>query len=103
MTTFGPVSLSNLVATVVGILGLPLVKICTAEGTGSGSVAPATSASCGAMTTIMGSYAVLGYLSESVDAISDVQNYRRSLDLDTGMHTTSYSVSRKDYSMCVNG
>jgi alpha-L-fucosidase 2 len=39
-----------------------------------------------------GSYAVLGNLSVSIAGIGNVQDYHRSLDLQTGIHTTSFRV-----------
>lgn len=40
-----------------------------------------------------GSYAVLGNLSVSVDHISNFTAYNRSLDLSTGVYTTSFEAS----------
>ena len=38
-----------------------------------------------------GSYAVLGNLSVVLEGVADVTAYNRSLDLSTGVHTTSFS------------
>ncbi|EKG13099.1 Six-hairpin glycosidase-like protein [Macrophomina phaseolina MS6] len=37
-----------------------------------------------------GSYRVLGNLSVTIDGLADVSSYNRSLDLNTGVHTTSF-------------
>jgi hypothetical protein len=44
-----------------------------------------------------GSYAVLGNLSVSVDNISDFTVYNRSLNLVTGVHTTTFKTSGSQY------
>jgi alpha-L-fucosidase 2 len=44
-----------------------------------------------------GSYAVLGNLSVAVDNISDFTVYNRSLDLVTGVHTTTFETSGSQY------
>ena len=39
-----------------------------------------------------GSYQTLGNLTVSIDGVEDFTNYRRSLDLENGVHTTTYEV-----------
>lgn len=48
-----------------------------------------------------GSFAVLGNLTVTIDGIQDVSNYRRELDLRTGVHTTTYSADGSAYTMYV--
>lgn len=48
-----------------------------------------------------GSYAVLGNLSVSIAEIENVEQYRRSLDLETGVHTTSFKSEKAEYTMLV--
>lgn len=44
-----------------------------------------------------GSYAVLGNFTVSIDSVRDVSDYRRELDLTTGIHTTTYSTNGSAY------
>jgi alpha-L-fucosidase 2 len=44
-----------------------------------------------------GSYAVLGNLSVLIDNISDFTAYNRSLDLVTGVYTTTFEASGSKY------
>ena len=46
-----------------------------------------------------GSYAVLGNLSVVIDGVGEVAKYNRSLDLETAVHTTVFSVGRCTYMM----
>lgn len=46
-----------------------------------------------------GSFAVLGNLTVIIDDVRDVSNYRRGLDLSTGVHTTTYSTNGSAYTM----
>lgn len=50
-----------------------------------------------------GSYAVLGNLSVTIDGVTDASNYNRSLDLSTGVHTTSFSSGDCGYTVYVHG
>lgn len=46
-----------------------------------------------------GSYAVLGNLSVWIDGVTNqsYSNYNRSLDLQTGVHTTTFTVGKSEY------
>lgn len=46
-----------------------------------------------------GSFAVLGNLSIAISGVEDAKDYERSLNLRTGVHTTSYSSGGKAYTM----
>ena len=46
-----------------------------------------------------GSYEALGNLSVHVAVAGQAQNYRRALDLETGIHTTQYSINSTDFLM----
>lgn len=46
-----------------------------------------------------GSYAVLGNFSVWIDGVTNqsYSDYRRSLDLDTGIHTTTFKLGQTQY------
>ncbi|KAK4497529.1 hypothetical protein PRZ48_011980 [Zasmidium cellare] len=46
-----------------------------------------------------GAYAVLGNLTVTIDGVQDVTNYKRVLDLGTGVHTTTYSTNGSAYTI----
>lgn len=46
-----------------------------------------------------GSYAVLGNLSVTISGVTNASGYMRSLDLETGVHTTSYASGGGQYTM----
>lgn len=48
-----------------------------------------------------GSYQTLGNLSISIEGLEDYTNYRRSLDLKTGIHTTNFTSGDADLSVSV--
>jgi alpha-L-fucosidase 2 len=48
-----------------------------------------------------GSYQTLGNLSVSIEGFEDYSNYRRSLDLKTGVHTTKFSSGDADLSVSI--
>lgn len=48
-----------------------------------------------------GSYQVLGNLSISLQGISDATDYKRMLDLDTGIHTTTFQTSNASFTTFV--
>lgn len=46
-----------------------------------------------------GSYAVLGNLSVAIAGVTNTSSYKRSLDLQTGVHNTSFRAGNASYSM----
>lgn len=48
-----------------------------------------------------GSYQVLANLSVSLQGISGATEYKRSLDLNTGIHTTTFKTSNSSYTTLV--
>lgn len=48
-----------------------------------------------------GSYQVLGNLSVSLQGISGATEYQRSLDLNTGIHTTTFKTANASYTTLV--
>ncbi|KAK3715591.1 hypothetical protein LTR37_007079 [Vermiconidia calcicola] len=48
-------------------------------------------------TTDYGSYQVLGNLSVAIEGVASVSDYRRSLDLETGVHSTSFKAEGASY------
>lgn len=46
-----------------------------------------------------GSYAVLGNLTVTIDGIRDVDDYKRVLNLETGVHTTTYNANGSSYNV----
>lgn len=50
-----------------------------------------------------GSYEMMANLTVSISGITDYSNYRRSLDLETAVHTTSYTANGANFNMYVAG
>lgn len=47
--------------------------------------------------TAYGSYAVLGNVSVLIDGVADYTSYNRSLDLTSGLHTTTFATGNASY------
>lgn len=46
-----------------------------------------------------GTYSVLGNVTVTIDGVRDVSDYKRVLDLGTGVHTTTYSANGSSYTV----
>ncbi|KAG9257237.1 alpha-L-fucosidase, partial [Emericellopsis atlantica] len=63
---------------------------------GTGSVAPLLGSS-----DAYGAYQTLGNLTISIEGVQDYKNYKRVLDLETGVHTSTYKVNGTEFSTVV--